>query len=76
MWALDAMLCAGLVSAGAGVDVVGVALGNVALAMDGAAAERPTEAFALVVKAEDAGERDRDTEDGANEEIKGGLDFK
>lgn len=59
---------------GVGVDVVGVALDNVVLAMDGAAAERTTEACAQVVKADDAGERERDTEGGADEEIKRGLD--
>ena len=72
VWALDVISCAGLVGSGIGVDVVGVALDNVVLAMDGAAAE---EACAQVVKADDAGERERDTEGGADEEIKRGLDF-
>lgn len=76
MWVLDATFCAGLVGPGVGVDVVGVALDNVVLAMDGAAAERTTEACAQVVKADDAGERERDIdiEGGADEEVKRGLD--
>ena len=75
VWVLDIIFCAGLVGPGVGVDVVGVALDNVVLAMDGAAAERTTEVCAQVVKADDAGERERDIEGSADEEIKRGLDF-